>query len=169
MTKDQRSAYIKIALILYCPLSCFLVGLLSQYIVWTGPSYVVPLFQGGLLRNSLPLPGYPGLIQLPGLVLGFSSFALATLFLNSPRRILGLSQVRIVLILLIWLVTFPINAVVISESQHAGPESWMCLIFVAVHLIIAFSATFLPFLKSRKLTISWTEMRSARRAGLRTY
>jgi hypothetical protein len=169
MTKDQRSVYIRIALISYCPLSSLLVGLLSQYIVRIGPSYVVVLFQGGLLRNTIPFPGYPGLIQLPGLVLGFCSFALATFFLSSSRPLIGLFHVRVLLILLIWLVTFPINAVVISESRGAGTEAWMRLIFVAVHLIIAFSATFLPFLESGKLTIGWTETRSIRRAGFRAH
>ncbi len=167
MTKHQRLVYIRIALISYCPISCLLAGLLSQHIARTGPSYVAVLFQGGLLRNTIPFPGYPGLIQLPGLVLGFCSFALAALFLNSQRPLIGLFQVRILLILLIWLVTFPINAVVISESRNTGTAAWLCLIFVAVHLIIAFAATFLPFLRSRKATMGWMAARSARRAGFR--
>jgi hypothetical protein len=169
MTKDHRSLYIRIALVSYCPLSCLLVGLLSQYIGRIGPSYVEKLFQGGLLRNAIPFPGYPGFIQLPGLVLGFCSFALATLFASSSRPRIGLFQVRVFLILLIWLVTFPINAVVISESRGAGIEAWMSLIFVAVHLIIAFSATFLPLLRSGRLTIGWAEPRSIRRAGFRVH
>lgn len=165
MLQDQRSVYIRVALISYCPLSCLLVGLLSQYIARIGPSYVVMLFQGGLLQNTIPFPGYPGLIQLPGLVLGFCSFALATFYHSSSRPVIGLFQVRVLLILLIWLVTFPINAVVISESRGAETEAWMRLIFVAVHLVISFFATFLPFLKSGKLAIGWTETESIRRAG----
>jgi len=167
MTKDQRVLYIRIALISYCPLSCLLVGLLSQYIGRIGPSYVVVLFQGGLLRNALPFPGYPGFIQLPGLLFGFCSFVLATFLRISSRPLISMFQVRVFLILLIWLVTFPVNAVVISESRGAGMEAWMRLIFVAVHLIIAFFATFLPFFKSA--TCGWTTTRAVRRASLRTH
>ena len=148
-------------------LSCLLVGLLSQYIARIGPSYVAELFRGGLLRNAIPFPGYPCWMQLPGLVLGFFSFALATCFLSSSRPSMGLFQVRVLIILLIWMVTFPINAVVISESRGAGTATWMRLFFVAVHLILAFSATFLSFLKSGKITIAWVQPRSIKRAGLR--
>ncbi len=169
MSRDHRWVYIRIAWISYCPVSCLLIGLLSQYIARTGPSYVASLFEGGLLRNTIPFPGYPGLIQLPGLVLGFSSFVLATFFLGSSRPLMGLFQLRVLLILLIWLVTFPINAVVIFESRDAGLETWMCLIFVAVHLIMAFSATFLPFINSRKPIAGWTEIKSIRRAGFPRY
>ncbi|MBZ5498947.1 MAG: hypothetical protein LAP85_21320 [Acidobacteriia bacterium] len=149
MTRDQRLLCIRIALIIYCPLSCLLVGLLSLYIGRIGPSYVAVLFQGGLLRNSIPFPGYPGFIQLPGLVLGFCSFVLATFFSSSSLRFASLFQIRVLLIILIWLLIIPVKAVVIWESQGAGIEAWMRLIFVAVHLIIAFFATYLPFLKNK--------------------
>jgi uncharacterized membrane protein len=128
----------------------------------------VVLFQGGLLRNALPFPGYPGFLQLPGLLLGFCSFVLATLFRSSSRPLISVFQVRVFLIILIWLVTFPFNAFVISVSRGAGVDAWMRLIFVAVHLIIAFLATFLPFFKSDKSTRGWTETRAVRRASVRT-
>jgi hypothetical protein len=139
-----------------------------MYIGRIGPSYVVALFQGGFLQNALPFPGYPGSIQLPGLLLGFCTFVLATFFRSSSRPLISAFQVRVFLIILIWLVTFPVNAVVISESRGAELEAWMRLIFIAVHLNIAFFATFLPALKSGKSTCGWTETRAVRRARSRT-
>ncbi len=169
MTRDQRLLLNKTALIFYCPLSCLLVGLLSVYLGRIGPSYVVVLFQGGFLQNAIPFPGYPGSIQLPGLLFGFCTFVLATFFRSSSRPLISVFQVRVFLIILIWLVTFPVNAVVISQSRGAELETWMRLIFIAVHLIIAFFATFLPSLKPGKSTCGWTATRAVRRPGLRTY
>lgn len=147
MTRNQRFLLNGAALIIYCPLSCILIGLLSAYIGRI-ELYKVVIFEGGFLRYAIPFRGYPGAIQLPGLVLGFSTFALLILSSSSSRPPISVFQVRIFLITLLWLVVFPIMAMGVTAPRDATFGSWVRLIFVAVHLNIVFFATFLPFLNS---------------------
>jgi hypothetical protein len=159
MTNDKRLPPEAIAVLLYGPLSCLWAGLLSVYLARVGPSYVAALFPGSILQNALPFPGFPGSIQLPGLILGFSTFVLATLLGSSSRPRISVVQVRVFLVILIWLVAFPVNAVVISMSRGAELAAWMRLIFVAAHLSLAFVATFLPIRKRDRTARSWIEPR----------
>lgn len=144
MHGEPRSPRTWTFVLFYCPVSCLLIGLLSIYIGRTGPSYVAEIFRGGLLQNILPLPGHAGFIQLPGLLLGCCSFALVTLLRGSTRPLASVTQARVFLVILIWLVTFPVNAVILSDSRGDQLATWMRLILIAAHLCLAFIATFLP-------------------------
>jgi hypothetical protein len=145
MTKNQQLLFNRVALIIYCPLSCILVGLLSAYIGRIA-LYGTVIFKGGFLQYAIPFPGYPGSDQLLGLILGFSTFVLLVLSSSSPRPPISVFQVRVFLITLIWLMDFPIESMMASIPRDASFQPWVRLIFVTVHLSIAFLATFLPSL-----------------------
>jgi hypothetical protein len=145
MNVSRRLLLNRAALILYCPLSCILIGLLSAYLGPIAIDHTV-IFEGGFLSYAIPLPGYPGGAQLLGLVLGFATFILLVLSSNASRPPLSMFHVRMFLITLLALVCLPLKILLVSIPGGAAFQPWVRLIFVAVHLAFAFFATFLPSL-----------------------
>lgn len=172
MTRTPRLLFNRMALVLYCPVSCILIGLLSAYIGRITFHRIV-VFQGGFLQYAIPFPGYAGTIQFPGMVLGFLTFALFIFSRNSSQARISVLQIRVFLTILIALIALPVKIMMISAPLDSTFEAWVRLIFIAVHLTIAFFATFLPSLQSEISTAAWAEaepglhsVRPRRSAGL---
>lgn len=145
MTRTPHLLFDRIALVLYCPVSCILIGLLSVYIGRISFHGIV-IFEGGFLQYAIPFPGYAGTIQFPGMLLGFFTFALFIFARHSSHPRISALQIRVFLTILIALTALPVKIMMISAPLDSTFVGCVRLIFIAVHLTIAFFATFLPSL-----------------------
>jgi hypothetical protein len=91
MIENRHLLFNRVALVIYGPVSCLLIGMIAAY-VGRITSHGIVVFQGGFLQYALPFPGNAGTIQLPGLLLGFLGsgdiiliFPVRTILFHPPK------------------------------------------------------------------------------------
>ncbi len=135
-------------LVLYAPISCLVIGLLSLVmrlaVPATGSRIPAEVFRAYALR----FPGDFNVLRWAAPGLSWVFLLLMTVALRSRKPILTLAEIRIVLLVLIIVVTVLANVFTITAplapASAAGSGTTLLFLFVDIDLILVFAATFLP-------------------------
>ncbi len=148
----KRHQFKLLLLILYVPISCSLIGLLAYYMRCPSPVVGSYPFLDVFLFYGLPFFGDFGVVYLPALVLSLAFLLLMVISTDSPKPIITIYPIRIILLVLIALVT--ILAIVINNIAplRFRPYYYYMLLFLYadVPLILVFFLTFLPLFRKLK-------------------
>jgi len=139
-------------LVLYIPISCSLIGLLAYYMRCPSPVEGSYPFLDVFWFYANPLNSGFIFVYLPALVLSLAFLLLMVISTNSPKPIITIYPIRIILLVLIALIT--ILAVVIKNIALLRFRPYfdimLLFLYVDVPLILVFLLTFLPLFRKLK-------------------
>ncbi|MGD8535985.1 MAG: hypothetical protein PVF66_09060 [Candidatus Aminicenantes bacterium] len=147
----KRHKFKLLLLILYVPISCSLIGLLAYYMRSPSPVEGRYPFLDVFWYYANPLNGDFFVVHFPTLVLSLAFLLLMVISTDSPKSIITIYPIRIVLLVLIVLITILVVIFNIITPLLFQPEHYMLLfLYVDVHLILVFLLTFLPLFRKLK-------------------
>ncbi len=147
----KRHKFKLLLLVLYVPVSCSLIGLLAYYMRCPSPVVGSYPFLDVFLFYATPFFGDFGVMNLPALVLSLAILLLMVISTDSPKPIITIYPIRIVLLVLIVLITILVVIFNIISPLLFQPEHYLLLfLYVDVHLILVFLLTFLPLFRKLK-------------------
>jgi hypothetical protein len=149
-------------LVLYAPISCLVIGLLSLVMRLAVPATGSRLPAEVFRAHALRFPEDFSVLRWAALGLGWILLLLMTVALRSRKPIVTLAEIRIVSLVLIVVVTILVNIFTVTaplapasaggsvphNNSHAGTT--LLFLFVDIDLILVFAATFLPHFKPLK-------------------
>ena len=149
----KRHKFKLLMLILYLPVSCSLIGLLAYYMRCPSPVVGSYPFLEVFWFYANPLNSGFIFVYLPALVLSLAFLLLMVISTDSPKPIITIYPIRIILLVLIALIT--ILAVVINNIPpplRFRPyfDIMLLFLYVDVPLILVFLLTFLPLFRKLK-------------------
>lgn len=147
----KRHKFKLLLLVLYVPVSCSLIGLLAYYMRCPSPVVGSYPFLDVFLFYATPFFGDFGVVHLPTLLLSLAILLLMVISTDSPKPIITVYPIRIVLLVLIVLITILVVIFNITTPLLSQREHYMLLfLYVDVHLILVFLLTFLPIFRKLK-------------------
>ena len=139
-------------LILYCPISCCLIGILAYHMRCPSPVIGDYPFMDVFWFYANPLNSNFIGVHLPTLVLSFAFLLLMITLTDTSKPIITLFQIRIILLIFIVIITLFVNIFLNIEPNIKEREYIFLQLFlyVDVDLILVFLLTFLPFFRTLK-------------------
>ena len=138
-------------LILYLPVSCSLIGVLSYYLRFPGQVSGTRSFFDVFWFYANPLNSSFSSMHLPSLLLSFAFLLLMMTLTDTPKPIISLFQIRVILLVLMGLITILVVIFSVLVIQDLTVKSFMPLfLFVDVNLILVFLLSFLPLFRNLK-------------------
>jgi len=150
----KRHKFKLLLLVLYVPVSCSVIGLLAYYMRCPSPVVGSYPFLDVFWYYANPLSGDFIVVHLPTLVLSLAFLLLMVISVDSPKPIITVYPIRIILLVLIALITILVVIFNVITPLLFQPEHYMLLfLFVDVHLILVFLLTFLPLFRKLKTSL----------------
>jgi len=148
----KRHKFKLLLLVLYVPISCSLIGLLAYYMRCPSPVVGSYPFLDVFLFYATPFFGDFGVVHLPTLVLSLAFLLLMVISTDSPKPIITIYPIRIILLVLIALITILAFVINVSTPLRFRPYYYYMLLFlyVDVPLILVYFLTFLPLFRKLK-------------------
>jgi hypothetical protein len=149
-------------LILYPPISCLIIGLLSNVMRLSVPATGSRAFVDVFWAHALRFPEDFNILRWMTLGIGWIFLLLMVLSLRSRKPIITLAEIRIVLLVLIVVITLLAQVFTVASplaSQSAGgiisSENYkgltiLLFLFIDIDLILVFASTFLSIFKPLK-------------------
>lgn len=148
----ERHKFKLLLLVLYVPISCSLIGLLAYYMRCPSPVEGSYPFLTVFWFYANPLNSGFIFVYLPALVLSLAFLLLMVISTNSPKPIITIYPIRIILLVLIALITILAVIINIIAPLRFRPyfDYMLLFLYVDVPLILVFLLTFLPLFRKLK-------------------
>ncbi len=148
----KREKFKLFLLVLYIPISCSLIGLLAYHMRFPSPVAGSYPFLDVFWFYANPLNGNFIVVHSPTLVLSLAFLLLMILSTNTPKPVITIYPIRIILLVLIVLITvFVVIFNIMTPLQFQATNYYMPLfLYVDVHLILVLLLTFLPVFRKLK-------------------
>ena len=138
----------------YFPISFSLIGILAYQMRTPSPVEGSYPFVDVFLYYANPFNAIFSSIHLPALIFSFVFLLLMVTLVDSPKPIITLTQIRILMLILIVLITGIVQVILTSGLlDYAHRYFFMTLfLYVDVHLILLYLLTYLPTFRKLKPT-----------------
>jgi hypothetical protein len=150
VSKHQK--YALWLLILYIPISCSLIGILAYWMRLPSPVSGKYPFVDVFWNYANPFNRDFISLNLPTMVFSLACLLLMAISVNSPKPVISIFHLRVLLLILIVLVTMFVNVFLVTGPfVDLKQESSMGLFLYAdIHLILLYLITYLPIFRKLK-------------------
>jgi len=137
-------------LVAYVPLCCIVIGWLAYVMKLKALPSGGYAFKDVFWSYAVPRPGTPSIFHIPALAIGLFVLVLLISLSYSPKPVMTLFQVRIILLVLIAVLTLlakiwsAVGPLAATDGESGYFKLSLFLLFTDIDIVVVFLMTFLP-------------------------